>query len=280
MTFEKIPAISREVVAYPTLLKALIARGADVNLSSTYAESPLGIAAGTANIESARLLLASGANPDSTGGLMSSPLSKIITYPDNRGVSRSSIREFCALLLSSGANPNGNAKFGRMLSTECLPIYVAVAKKDHAIVRMLAEAGADVDREATLHRPHRSTDQHVTAFREAIRSGDVEMMLTLLKVGASDALLAGDTSGGMTPFLSCVLSGRDLLVDYYVRERGESLDQCLDGKGLEEAAPFSKTKQLLRSLRTELVVQKALDGPNIGSEVTCKLIKAKGLSPL
>jgi ankyrin repeat protein len=110
-------------------VRTLIEKGADVNVS-TYAGTPVQVAARGGHNEILELLIAAGADVDA-GSRISTPLLNAIEqeYPD-----------LALKLIAAGADPNRTPDFGGNP-----PIALASAQGSVAVIRALIAAGADVD---------------------------------------------------------------------------------------------------------------------------------------
>jgi ankyrin repeat protein len=110
-------------------VRTLVEKGADVNMS-TYAGTPVQVAARGGHQEILELLIAAGADIDA-GSSISTPLLNAIEqeYPD-----------IALKLIAAGADPNRTPDFGGNP-----PIALASAQGSEAVIRALIIAGADVD---------------------------------------------------------------------------------------------------------------------------------------
>lgn len=184
---------------HPTVVKQLLDKGANVHARSESwtqmmavpphgyppynrqiphgACTPLLFAARVGDIESARLLLAAGANPNDRDawGVSATVLA-----------AHSGFRDIAALLLEKGADPNSaEAGFSAL--------HIAIFRRDRQLVSMLLERGADSNAPLRTWTPTRrsSRDFHfqpelvgATPFWLAARFHQPEVMRLLVKHGA------------------------------------------------------------------------------------------------
>jgi len=126
----------------PSLLSALIARGADVNATGGKLGTALHAAAYTHNAETLRLLLAHGANVNATAGRYGSAAQAAAKWNTTSTGSWTSGRQSVAaleVLLSAGADVNApGGKYGS-------PLQMAAKSGNMEAVKWLLAHGADVD---------------------------------------------------------------------------------------------------------------------------------------
>jgi ankyrin repeat protein len=272
-----------------------IAAGMDVKQRMGHYEEgyPLRLAAINGNAEACRLLLLAGANPNVAKGGWTSPLCEVIGERELQRLRKEQVmpdsvmREVFSVLVSHGTDPNGcQGPEGEMRSFES-PLYLAAAAGDHEAVRALVELGANVN----IIMKHSRTDaamRHITEYTTTLdimrhegywvaASPDHPMMATLLRLGADDACLANDKAG-RTPFQEAVVVGRDKVVEYYVKERGEDIAQRVNGRTLAQMAREASTRVLLKSLKTELAVQHAVGAQSAGAPAVAVATKNRGIA--
>jgi ankyrin repeat protein len=281
----------REVVRDPKRLTEHIAAGADVN-GPVFNRMPLAIAVAEGCVESCRILLEAGADPNRARE-QSNQDSVLAVLFDHRysqlnklaGISDPVIADdvmqaICTMLVEFGANPNGNVQAGEMMSAGQSPLYLAAEEGDVKGVETLVGLGADVNQKLEDTSTYSGATYEKTALSRAKDRQDEKMMITLLRLGADDDCIK---YGHLTAFQHCVERGLDQVVEYYVRERGEPLDQTglivTARQTLMEMASKERTRVLLRSLATELAVQEAI-GSSEGSRPAAVSRKKLGMSPL
>ncbi|MGD2180784.1 ankyrin repeat domain-containing protein [Lusitaniella coriacea] len=126
-------------------VRTLIEKGADVNMASIGAGSPLESAASGGNGEIVDLLIAAGADVND-GSMRHTPLLNAIEREHF---------EVALKLIAAGANPTYTTKFGGSVP----PIGMAAARGSAEVVRALIEAGAEVNAEV----------RHITINRTLIQ---------------------------------------------------------------------------------------------------------------
>ena len=156
------------------------------------ASTPLLFAAQTGDVESARLLIAAGANPNDTAGDGSSALVRAI-FSGQPGVAR--------VLLDAGANPDA-------AGAGYAPLHVAVLRGDLASVKALLAKGANPNVTITKGSPVRRFGSQwalptpmvgATPLLVAATFLEVELLRVLLAAGANPSLGLAD---GTTPLLA------------------------------------------------------------------------------
>ncbi len=110
-------------------VRILISKGADVNVS-TYAGTPIAVAARGGHTKIVELLIAAGADVDAGSGI-STPLLAAIEH---------GYTDIALQLIAAGADPNRTSKYGGSQ-----PISMAAAQGNPEIIRTLIAAGADVN---------------------------------------------------------------------------------------------------------------------------------------
>ena len=146
---------------------ALLDYGAPVNAESRSKSTPLHWALGKPDLAMIELLLARGANPNAGDQAGQTPLAKAVfgSYLHDH-------TEIIRALLSYGADPSLDLKSRGMPGT---PLHGAVGARRPEIVRLLIEAGADVNR---------TTEDLNTPLHWAAREGHPREVELLLAAGA------------------------------------------------------------------------------------------------
>jgi ankyrin repeat protein len=284
-------------IADRNMLVRRIAAGADVDQPGIEGCFPLAFAVRQGDAEACRLLLEAGADPNAGRERWLSPLLEIVNVrlAARRGLRPDlpveEVRAVCATLVAHGTNPNGHHDPAHPQQRHQLPLYVAASSNDREVVHTLVEAGADINKGVywSYLKPGALSNPPVTALgmisdvidqRGNVVPGDEEMMLTLMRLGASDRCFT-DRYGTVTPFQHCVMVGRDKLVEYYARERGEDLAQrTRDGKTMLQIAKQPRTRAILKALKTELAIAKSVDNQDPGFQPVSEGKKRGGMVPL
>ena len=156
------------------IVKILVAAGADVNAEGFMSRTPLSLATEEGATEIMRILL----GPGPEAGTSADGEDKEAASAPSIGsealftaIEKSDV-EMVRLLVEAGADVNAAEGFGR--ST---PLLDAVEQSDVEIVRLLLEAGADVNAPAGFGGN--------TALHEAVENGDAEMVKILVAAGAN-----------------------------------------------------------------------------------------------
>jgi len=198
----------------PQLIRALLNQHVDVNSRSDDGSTALLWAAHWNDLETARLLIRSGADPNTSNGFRMSPLSEACANGSAALVD---------LILKAGGNPNtpiatgappimtcaktGNVEAVRALlvaradvnatepSQNQTALMWAAAERHPAVVQALIEAKADL----LAH-----TKSGFTALHFAAREGDIESARLLLDAGVSVDVRAQ----GATPLLVATMRGQ------------------------------------------------------------------------
>ncbi len=186
--------------------EALIRAGADVNARSEGGFTPLLFAAREGHVEALGVLVAAGANVDDT--LPKTEMSALVLAVFNAEY------DFADALLSAGADANAEAHGWTALHQVVWtrrpnlgrnpPFPVPLGELDGLdMVRALVSAGANVDaRQTTEPRDgNRNMLRRLgsTAFLQAAKVADVEMMRLLVELGADPAVT---TEEGVTPLMA------------------------------------------------------------------------------
>jgi ankyrin repeat protein len=197
------------------VVQLLLDRGADVNLTSTYGDTPLVEAAKQGRKEVVQLLLDRGADVNLTPKYGDTPLV---------GAAKQGRKEVVQLLLDRGANMNLTSTFGDTPLVEAAkqghkgvvqllldrgadvnlafgckntPLVEATKQGHKGVVRLLLDRGAGIDRFSYFHLRR-------TALAEAADKGDESMVQLLLNRGANkntglfSSAWAGDVVGTWT----------------------------------------------------------------------------------
>lgn len=168
------------------IVQLLLDAGAAVNVLDRYNDSPVRAAAGAGNIEAVKVLLKAGADPNLLGSGTRSALFEAAIHGHGRIVQP---------LLQAGAHVEAATLGSRIRSypvstsglvdVEGVTPLIAAAEMGHfQVVRLLVDAGADVDR---------SDSSGFTALMGAARSGHAGMVKFIMEHGAN--LDAVDSSG-------------------------------------------------------------------------------------
>jgi ankyrin repeat protein len=161
------------------LMRILLRHGADVNLADAGLDRPLHVAAKTANVRAAKLLLARGAKPDAKNRAGYTPLH--LLGSNKPGLARLAVAK---ALIRQGANLETRGRLGQT------PLLACIARRHPGSARILTRLGARVNA-----RDHEGNNALLLLSQTgAYQDRDDEMLLRqLLKYGA-DARKA-DTFG-------------------------------------------------------------------------------------
>ena len=168
------------------LVKAFIARGADVNAPSSLGVRPLAYAAGQLKDEAVALLLAAGADPNLSNVEPNrdgnAALHAVSDHQARQAIPVEHGVRIMKALLAAGANVKARNKWGAM------PLQFAATRRPE-LVALLLEAGADV----------KAADANgTTALHTAAHGGQRAIAQTLLDRGAE---VNAEEKGGVTPLL-------------------------------------------------------------------------------
>ena len=156
-------------IHWPQDIVPLIRAGHNVN-SLEGGETPLSRAVTFRKVESVRLLLAHGADPDLCGPGADPPLASPFlhyTEPDSL--------QIVGLLLDAGADPNVHGTF------EQTPLHQAADTGNLALVRTLLAAGADVNARSDIGPP----------LQRAVEKNNAVIVEELLQAGAVPGKYSG-----------------------------------------------------------------------------------------
>ncbi len=155
------------------MVRLLVEAGADVNAATGFGgNTPLHEAVEQGDVEIVKILVEAGADVEAKGYFDSTPLS----LAAEEGAS-----EIMQILLGSGPDADTPAG-GEDKEAESMPsigseaLYTAIEKGDVAMVRLLVEAGADVNAATGFGGD--------TPLHEAVEQGDVEIVKILVEAGA------------------------------------------------------------------------------------------------
>jgi hypothetical protein len=246
----------------PDRLRRRIRAGAPLE-EKTCGWAPLAFAVQGGMVEACRILLQEGADPHAGGWDKAESLLCLVAEARYSELSRTigetgfdinadDMRTLCALLVNGGVDPNGIAPDEGAIPDDKSPLFRSVKNNDFEMVRFLVELGANIDQECDECAGGLTTGSLKSVLRFAANYEREDMMLDLLRLGADDACMK---YGRMTGFQRCVEIGLDKVVEYYLRERGEDLDQIAHivtaKQTLDQLAAKESTKLLLRSFAAE-----------------------------
>jgi ankyrin repeat protein len=162
------------------LVEALIGAGADVTLANAFGTSPITEAAIQGDPEIIETLLGAGADPNFENPEGETPLME---------VARTGNIEAAQALLAAGADVNAKEDWGGQSA-----VMWAAARSNPAMIRLLAEHGADVDARGVIRqwprkvitepRPKDMNKGGFTPLLYAAREGCVECARALVEAGA------------------------------------------------------------------------------------------------
>lgn len=153
------------------IVEALLAAGADPNEDTSYVLHPLITCCQQGRVDIAHLLLQSGAHVNVSRKKMRQCISIAAedASPLHAAVSGGHV-QLVELLLHSGADVNKEVKDRNGWT----PLLTAIQEKSHGIIRMLLDAGAEVNH----------ISETGTALLWAVRVGDINIVRMLLAAGA------------------------------------------------------------------------------------------------
>lgn len=230
----KTPLILAAKYGHGDAAQALLEAGAVVNLTFEKAWSAVDVALRAESLDTLRLILAAGGDPNQPGFMEILPIITAAWKPV----------EFLDALLRAGANPNAN--FNGVMT----PIDGAAREGKVAHIKRLLEAGVDVDARADpqLRTPLCSAvdSQHEDAVRillshhanpnppgkytpiiKAAETGNLSITRELLNAGAQMKVFSHDE--GWTPLHAAARHGKRVVVKFLVG-KGAELD-LLDASG-------------------------------------------------
>lgn len=163
------PDLRTAAVFYPTEIPLLISEGHDVNARFADGETALWAAVRFRELESVRLLLANGADPNLGRGGQSPLLCAAYCGPDFEEAEWTWIAR---LLIENGADVNA-----RDPEYQDTALHFAVRKQNTSLARLLIEHGADLDAQ--------STPLGYAPLHCAVLGRDPQLVSILMKAGAS-----------------------------------------------------------------------------------------------
>ncbi|ACE05813.1 hypothetical protein Aasi_0393 [Candidatus Amoebophilus asiaticus 5a2] len=155
-------------------VKALLEKGADVNITGKYGNTPIHLATEEGHLEIVKLLLERGADIN-TKNRYSIGCTPLIL------AARGGYLEITKLLLERGADINGKNKIGR-LSKYGGPLHEATESGHLEVVKLLLEKGADVN--ARRQGVSFSKSNYDIPLHLAIGNGHLEVVKVLIGEGA------------------------------------------------------------------------------------------------
>jgi ankyrin repeat protein len=181
----------------PVKTRMLLDAGADVNAATAMGRTPLIVAAATSrSAEVVRLLLARGANVNASDKSGVTPLIAAANA-DNR--------EAADLLLARGADPNAQAQIPQASTSLMAAAYNGNAPLVKTLLARTVDTAAVSVATGAIVKNGPIRFGSVTALHTAITGGNVDVVESLLKAGAS--VNAAD-SRGMTPLVWAVATDR------------------------------------------------------------------------
>ncbi|MEM6344684.1 MAG: ankyrin repeat domain-containing protein [Bacteroidota bacterium] len=219
-----------------SLIKRLVANGADIDAQTNAQGSALNAAARKGHAEVVRLLLALGADPNVQNNSQGSPLNAAARYGHNEIVRillangadinaqtngqgsalnaavRHGKAETVKILLSSGANPNVQN------SGQGSPLNAAVRREQYELIPLLVANGADINAQ---------TNGQGSALNAAARKGQVEAVKLLLALGANPNI---QNNGLGSPLNAAARHGHNQVVKILLAN-GANINAQTNGQG-------------------------------------------------
>jgi ankyrin repeat protein len=250
-----------------------LSRGANVNVAPS-GDAPLHKAAKRGDIEFCRLLVEAAADVSlsGTGYVGDSPLHALLGAHALLRSEEPMAFDVMSFLLDHGADPNKGTS-----EDDTTPLHLAacIRSADAAeAIQMLAQYGAAPN---IVHRLY-LTPLHRAAGSE---TWNIRNVRELLAIGADPGFVPpAAPEGYLTPFQSALRRGLGSIVQCYLIECGQRLDQVTDdGRTLEEAMSTSTVgTSLLLSLRSEQAVDTELAAPTVLGGAPRP--RALGMSPI
>uniref|UniRef100_A0A0B7K9G5 Clr5 domain-containing protein n=1 Tax=Bionectria ochroleuca TaxID=29856 RepID=A0A0B7K9G5_BIOOC len=220
----------------------------DSNLLWGEYETPLSYAVLGDNLQTATLLLESGANPDGVSLYGHTALGAACTKEN---------LDMVKLLLAYGATPMGS----ELGST---PLQLAILHKDHIFVDSLLQKGADVNAPPYFEGGR-------TALQAAAETGNVPLFKRLVKMGA-DINLPAATENGMSCLQAAMLSGNDEIIDMILQYGGAAtVDSILCAVKIRSF----KMVDFLMGVGADVIAPGIADlGPDLGRRLVTPLVLA------
>uniref|UniRef100_A0A8H7MZ23 Clr5 domain-containing protein n=1 Tax=Bionectria ochroleuca TaxID=29856 RepID=A0A8H7MZ23_BIOOC len=211
-------------------------------------ETPLSYAVLGDNLQTATLLLESGANPDGVSLYGHTALGAACTKEN---------LDMVKLLLAYGATPMGS----ELGST---PLQLAILHKDLIFVDSLLQKGADVNAPPYFEGGR-------TALQAAAETGNVPLFKRLVKMGA-DINLPAATENGMSCLQAAMLSGNDEIIDMILQYGGAAtVDSILCAVKIRSF----KMVDFLMGVGADVIAPGIADlGPDLGRRLVTPLVLA------
>jgi ankyrin repeat protein len=220
------PNLHTAAIHWSEDIEPLIRAGHDVNALQG-GETPLSKAVTFRKVESVRLLLKNGADPDLAGPGHKLPLaSPFLTHRDPDSL------RILDMLLDAGADPNVHGSFGRT------PLHTAAEDGRLALARKLIAAGADVEARDELGER--------TPLHLAVANGSPQVAAELLAAGAD---VNSQDANGMTPLKIAVQNANEPLVELLLQAGSETTFEGWSQDYVEQQAGTPKIRELLRQQR-------------------------------